>query len=466
MKYLLAAIIIVASIATHAAHWGFPNEVVFDEVYFGKFALSYQTHEYYFDVHPPLAKLLIGASAYLGGERPGQDFEAIGKPYTEHGYMYLRLLPILAGMLLPLILFLFALELGFSKTASFFVGLTVILENSILTNSRFILTDNLLLLFGFAGLFCYFFATRQERPWLRTSGSVLSAILLAMSLSIKWTGATFLFLVVCIELGKWFMQRKEEGRKSLLATFLIFICVPFAFYYSVFVVHFSLLTKSGPGDAFMSANFQKTLAGSAFQGDANLAPPSTFQKFIELNKVMYTANRDLTATHPYSSKWFEWPLMRRPVYFWLHPVLASDGTQIAESKIYLLGNPAIYWLSLPAVLFLGLVVLSDATKRKKRQRTRFKIGAFLVAGYFVNFLPFAGIHRAMFVYHYFVALIFSILALAWLIDNLRSTKVKWIAFGVLTAIFAAAFFYFAPFSYGTPLTTAQQDARFWFASWR
>jgi dolichyl-phosphate-mannose-protein mannosyltransferase len=234
VKYLLAAIIIVASIATHAAHWGFPNEVVFDEVYFGKFALAYQTHQYYFDVHPPLAKLLIGASAYLGGEHPGQDFETIGKPYTEKGYMYLRLLPILAGMLLPLVLFLLCLELGFSKMGAFFVGAAVILENSILTNSRFILTDNLLLLFGFAGLFFYFFAARQGRPKVRIALSIVSAALLAMSLSIKWTGATFLFLVLCIEFGKWSSHRKDANKKSLLASFLIFICIPFAIYYSVF----------------------------------------------------------------------------------------------------------------------------------------------------------------------------------------------------------------------------------------
>jgi dolichyl-phosphate-mannose--protein O-mannosyl transferase len=216
----------------------------------------------------------------------------------------------------------------------------------------------------------------------------------------------------------------------------------------------------------MSASSQKTLEGNKFQNDPDLTPSSDFRKFIDLNKAMYVANRDLTTTHPYSSKWFEWPLMRRPVYFWTQPVLADDGTTTAESKIYLLGNPAIYWFSLPAVLLLGIVVLADATKRKKRQRARFKIGALIVVGYFVNFLPFAGIHRAMFVYHYFVALIFGILALAWLIDTIRSNKVKWPIFGVLLACFATLFFYFAPFSYGTPLTTAQQDARFWFASWR
>ncbi|MFN7088533.1 MAG: phospholipid carrier-dependent glycosyltransferase [Candidatus Paceibacteria bacterium] len=36
-----------------------PPEVVFDEVHFGKFLYAYFTGEYYFDIHPPLGKLIL-----------------------------------------------------------------------------------------------------------------------------------------------------------------------------------------------------------------------------------------------------------------------------------------------------------------------------------------------------------------------------------------------------------------------
>lgn len=36
-----------------------PNETVFDEVYFGSFTTSYVQREYFFDIHPPLGKLVL-----------------------------------------------------------------------------------------------------------------------------------------------------------------------------------------------------------------------------------------------------------------------------------------------------------------------------------------------------------------------------------------------------------------------
>ena len=31
---------------------------------------------------------------------------------------------------------------------------------------------------------------------------------------------------------------------------------------------------------------------------------------------MYFYNSTLKATHPYSSKWYQWPLNKRPIWYW------------------------------------------------------------------------------------------------------------------------------------------------------
>ncbi|HEV7736927.1 MAG TPA: phospholipid carrier-dependent glycosyltransferase [Chlamydiales bacterium] len=51
----------------------------FDEVHFGKFAAKYIKTQYFVDVHPPLAKLLITLAAFIGGFDGQFDFKEIGK---------------------------------------------------------------------------------------------------------------------------------------------------------------------------------------------------------------------------------------------------------------------------------------------------------------------------------------------------------------------------------------------------
>lgn len=56
-----------------------PAHTSFDEVHFGGFAAKYIRRRYFMDVHPPLAKLLVTLSAWLGRFDGKFDFKDIGK---------------------------------------------------------------------------------------------------------------------------------------------------------------------------------------------------------------------------------------------------------------------------------------------------------------------------------------------------------------------------------------------------
>src|SRR5687768_11902501 len=75
-----------------------PNQVVFDEVHFGKFVTAYCcTGENIFDIHPPHAKLLIAGFGRLLGYHGGFSFQSIGQDYGAIPIAALRFLPALAG---------------------------------------------------------------------------------------------------------------------------------------------------------------------------------------------------------------------------------------------------------------------------------------------------------------------------------------------------------------------------------
>ena len=60
-----AYVLAVLAAITRFAFLYNPKAIVFDEVYFREYALHYKAGTYYFDLHPPLGKLLLGAWAAI-----------------------------------------------------------------------------------------------------------------------------------------------------------------------------------------------------------------------------------------------------------------------------------------------------------------------------------------------------------------------------------------------------------------
>ena len=433
-------IILVLSLATHFVFFSHPPETVFDEVHFGKFVSGYFTGEYYFDIHPPLGKLLIAGVAKITDFKPGFSFETIGQKFSDDSYKWLRFLPKLAGTLLPIVIFLIAFQIGISQKFAFLAGILIVFENSLLVQSRFILLDSFLLLFGFLGIL-FFLKAKAYR--LSPKFLFLSGFFAALAASIKWTGLGFLALMGLFyfinllkspvveprRLGS--LRGTAEKKLKLALKGLVFlIVIPFMIYFLIFAVHFTFLDKPGPGSAFHPPNFQED---------------NILKKFVELNTELYASNARLTATHPYSSEWYEWPLMIRSVFYW----------QGDNERIYLLGNPLIYWLSTIAVIYF----LINTFKKLKSLSSSHSL---LVLSYLLNLLPFIFIGRVMFLYHYFISLIFAVLILCFQLDKLKNKKV----FNAVLIGSIVLFLFFSPLTYGFEIPDWYHKMTVWLPSWR
>jgi dolichyl-phosphate-mannose-protein mannosyltransferase len=162
---------------------------------------------------------------------------------------------------------------------------------------------------------------------------------------------------------------------------------------------------------------------------------------------MYRSNQRLTATHPYSSKWYSWPFLDRPIFYWVKDT----------ARVYLVGNPAVWWLSTAAAMVIVINLLLSGLRRINA------VPAIMAGAWMMNMLPFIGIDRVMFLYHYFTALIWAVLMLAYIVDQSRKAKQ---AFFLFSGIALALFIFFAPLTYGLPMSQTADDARVWFSSWR
>lgn len=451
-KFTVPIVLLVLGFVSRFALIWHPNQVVFDEVHFGKFVSGYFTGNYFFDIHPPLGKLLIALAAYIGDFQPGFDFKVIGEAYTSSSYIALRLVPNLFGAFLPVCIYFFVRSLRGSTMAAFFAGITLVFENAILVQSHFILVDSMLFLFGFFGLALFFFYRNYSNNPVHILGA---GIFFALSFSVKWTGISFLALACIVSL--WDL-RQGLSEKTFLIKRLGFLAlalflIPLFVYMLVFAIHFSLLPKSGKGDGFMSRSFLKTLSGSSVEENDSIKPLNFVGKFIELNKRIYSSNASLSSKHPYSSKFYTWPVMLRPIFYWSKQ--ASPGFR---TRIYLLGNPFIWWIACGAVI-AGLIFWKTSSSDTKW---------FLYIGWYLNFFPFFYIKRVMFLYHYFPALIFSIVIMSlFFFDGVevlkRYRKMLLIA---LVSLFVIGFVFFSPLTYGLPLSSEQYDLRVWLKGWR
>ena len=462
-----------------------PQEAVFDEVHFGKFISGYFTGEYFFDIHPPLGKLAVAGVAKIAGFTPGFDFLKIGEEYPNHQYIWLRFLPAFFGSLLAPLIYLLTLRISRNKRAARMAGFFIMFENALLVQSKFILMDSFLLFFGFAAL--YFFLESNiffpKGKWGMGS-CILAAICAGLAISVKWTALSFLALMLIFSFipliykisadlfakGKKHEIEKKEIRR-ICGGFVFLLIIPAVLYTSFFILHFFLLQKTGPGNAYMSGRFQ--------QSQAAHFPVRDFPaNFFELNAEMFRANQRITVTHSYSSQWYTWPFMLRPVYYWNKDI--ADGHTMWYEKIYLIGNPFVWWISTITVIyffvrsmwygckasFLWLKKIKQRNGTIDNKKPVYDVGSFFLgSAYLSNLLPFIFIGRVMFLYHYLTALVFAIIIMAVMM-SMRSSPPKFVLYSLVIGTLIG-FFVIFPISYGTILPGAIPWPRsiFWLKSW-
>ena len=132
-------------------------------------------------------------------------------------------------------------------------------------------------------------------------------------------------------------------------------------------------------------------------------PDHTGETLLDRTGRMYAYHNDLSSPHPASSPWWAWAFDLKPVWFYEEGFAGQTSASIYDA-----GNLVAWWLAIPAMGF----VVWQAFKRRSPAL------ALVAIAFAVQWISWSRIDRAAFQYHYYTALPFLFLALAYFLAEL------------------------------------------------
>lgn len=406
----------------------------FDEIYYTRTAYEFMhglpTYE---NTHPPFGKDLIALGASILGTTPF-GFRFMGALF---GVMMLPFMYLLGRNITrsrglgAFICFLFAFDfMHFAQTR--------------LTTIDVFVTFFIIVMYYFMERYINlsFYDTPLKKTWIPLGAC---GIAFGFGVASKWTGAYAGAGLAVIFFAQLFMRYREylyakrspkgttngiqhkriinsfqeNTTRTIMFCMIFFVAIPFTIY---------LLSYIPFVDSYR---------------------PGLFERMLKNQETMFSYHSDLEATHPYSSTWYEWPTMDRPIFYY-----SNNLGENVRQGISSFGNPLVWWVGIPAFIYM----LYLAIKEKKKD------AAFLCTAYLAQYLPWMLVSRCTFIYHYFPSVPFITLMIGYCFLQLKQRvepKAGTKVFYSLVVLYAIAafglFLLFYPVLSGQPVTTEYVD---------
>jgi dolichyl-phosphate-mannose-protein mannosyltransferase len=455
-------LVVVFLLSIFLRFWGLGrfNILVFDEVYYAKFANNYLTDTKFFNAHPPLSQYIIAIGIWLGSHLPvGQDNINTLTGSVRSSWSY-RWLNALTGSFIPLVVAAIAYQISSRRSYALVAALFAASDGLFLVESRYALNNVYLVIFGLLGQ--WFLLLGLKRHGIKRSLYLaLAGVWFGASAAIKWNGLWFLLGAYLIWLAAWAIRLvnplKAAYTSRRLATplqnlsqlnvghILIYLAIiPIAVYSLAWIPHL----QQNPVPNFW--DMQKQIL-------------SYHERIGNGPKV-----------HPYCSNWYTWIFMLRPVAYFYRTAastrsLVFDNPPLPTSTakviydVHAMGNPVLWWLSTAAIFYMLWRLLRNTLSTQKfslfpqisdRQIIDNWIVLYLVCNWLANLLPWIPVTRCTFIYHYMGSSVFSGLAIAFFVDRwLESYRLSLQVLGLTIILFVLlAFVFWMPVYLGLPLS--------------
>ena len=385
----------------------------FDEIYYTRTVYEYMeglpTYE---NTHPPLGKILITIGASIFGTTP-------------FGF---RFMGTLFGIFMLPFMYLLGRNLTENRVIGAFISFIFAFDFMHFSQTRLATIDVFITFFVIAMYYCMerYCSLSYYDPTLKKTWIFLGAsgIFFGLGMATKWTGAyagAGLAILFFMQLLK---QRKEYRIKAIGFCMVFFVAIPAVIY---------------------------TLSYIPFVDPSH---PGLLERMSANQVNMYNYHSNLNATHPYSSLWYQWPTMIRPIFYYSQRL---DGN--LRMGISSFGNPLVWWMGIPAFFCTAYLAVFD---RKKE-------AAFITIGYLAQYLPWVLIDRCTFIYHYFPSVPFVALMIGYFALQLKKkvpAKIFYLLLAGYSLLVLILFFMFYPVLAGRPVSTEYVDQFLrWMDTW-
>ena len=410
------------------------NSTYFDEIYHARTAYEFiHGLDVYEWTHPPLGKIFISFGIRLFGMNP-------------FGW---RIMGVIFGILMLPFIYMFSKRL-FKKswlsvvlTIAFAFDFMHFVQTRIATIDVYI-TFFVILMYYF--MYSYYqMSFYNQRLYKTLVPLFFCGICFGLGVACKWTGIyagaglCVIFFMTIHKRYREYLYAKthsdEDSCRNIITSFGKNTVITLAFCVGAFVVIPVIIY------ALSYIPFIKCEGGKILTAVKN-----------QTDMFVYHSKTVLSSTHPYSSKWYEWIIMKRPIWYY-----SGTVTENLKEGISAFGNPLVWWLGIPAVIFViyKAVIKKDST------------AIFLTVGYLAQLIPWLFVDRVVFIYHYFPCVPFVVLCIGYCIDRMEGhdKNIKYAAFlyGLAVIVLFALFY---PVLSGLAINPLWVDKFLrWFASW-
>ena len=367
------------------------DESYFDEIYHPRNAWEIANGQYmYSTVHPLLGTELIALSIRLLGNHP----------------FAWRFPGALTGVLILPLFCLILKRLFEDDHMAMFGTVLASCEFMHITTSRIATLEPFSVLLMYERMIAYCRTSWCDTPYRTVVKRMfLSGLVMSLAISVKWTacysavGLALLYFSVLIqrflEYRRCRTLSKEEKSlftpeekaayrscmkfpdytmKTLLWAVLFFIGLPLVIYALV----------------YLPARFAR-------EG-------WSLEAVVDQTAYIFNYHKNLEATHPYQSTWYEWLFDLRPIWYFGR----TDQSGVYHT-ITCFTNPMITIAGIPSLCFTAI----DLVYRKK-------FSAFvIISGFLCAFGPWILVERCVFAYHFYPSSFFMMLAIVYTAEALR-----------------------------------------------